>query len=188
MNVAMVKGEVLMAIYGNIRNKYTKEFEDFIKENAGKHTKEELRLLLQDKFNINITKDALRRYINRHNINKCIDYIQNNKRKVLSYPIGAEKTTKDGVFVKVEQPDKWRRKSRIMYEKYHNCKLTDDEYIVFLNRNIYDFSKDNLIKSSRKEIAYLHNKKMFSKNPKLTKLGITTAKLMIKVKEKEQQL
>ena len=66
MNVAMVKGEVLMAIYGNIRNKYTKEFEDFVRENVGKYTREEFRLLLQDRFNIKLSSEALRRYLNSH--------------------------------------------------------------------------------------------------------------------------
>ena len=167
------------------RNKYTKEFEEFVKNNVSKHKKEEFRLLLQDRYNIKLSSDALRRYLNKHHIkNKYIDYKKSNVRNRGKCPIGAEQNTKDGVFIKVAQPDKWRRKSRVMYEKYHNCKLRDDEYIVFLNQNRNDFSKDNLIKSSRREIAYLHNYKTFSKNPKLTKLGILSAKLMIKAKEK----
>ena len=104
-------------------------------------------------------------------------------RDVYKCPIGAEKVVDDGIFIKVEQPDKWRRKSRVMYEKYHNCKLKDDEYIVFLNQDRNDFSKENLIKTTQKEIAYLHNYDTFSKNPKLTELGILSAKLMIKAKE-----
>lgn len=167
-----------------MRNRYNKEFRDYVNENASKYTKEELRLLIQDKFNIQISSEALRRYFNRHNINKYIDYNKNNIRDVYKCPIGTEKITSEGTFIKVEQPDKWRRKSRVMYEKYHNCKLKDNEYIIFLNRNNEDFRKENLIKTSKTEIAYLRNKDMFSNNPELTKLGILTAKLMIKVKEK----
>lgn len=74
-----------------------------------------------------------------------------------------------------------------MYEKYYNCKLKDDEYIVFLNQNNNDFRKENLIKSSSKEIAYLHNCQTFSSLPELTKTGILSAKLMIKAKEKENK-
>ena len=167
-----------------MRNKYTKQFEEFVRENASKYTREELRQLTQDKFSIKISKDAFRRYLNRHKI-KSIHLIKNNVRSVYKCPIGTEKATREGVFIKVAQPDIWRRKSRVMYEMYHNCKLEEDDYIVFLNQDNTDFRKQNLIKSSRKEIAYLHNNETFSKNPKLTQLGILSAKLMMKVKEKE---
>lgn len=167
-----------------MRNKYTKEFEDFIRENISKYTKEGLRQLLQNKFDIKISSESLRRYLNRHHIkDKYIDYKKNNVRDVIKCPVGTERITNEGVFVKVAQPDKWRRKSRVMYEKYYNCKLEKDDYIIFLNQNNQDFSKENLIKSSRKEIAYLHNNKTFSSDPELTKLGLLAAKLMIKTKE-----
>lgn len=166
-----------------MRNKYTKEFEDFVKENASKYNREDLRQLVQKKYNIVISKDSFRRYLNRHKIKPLYNII-NNVREVYKLPVGTERETNEGTFIKVAQPDKWRRKSRVMYEKYHNCKLKSDEYVVFLNQDNKDFSKENLIKSSRKEIAYLHNYETFSKNPKLTYLGILSAKLKIKTKEK----
>lgn len=169
-----------------MRNKYTKEFEDFVRENVSKYKREEFRLLLQDRFNIKLSSDSLRRYLNRKHIKeRYIDYAEYNVRSNSVYilPIGSEKVTKDGVFIKVAQPDVWRRKSRVMYEMYHNCKLKDDEYIVFLNHDNNDFSRDNLMKSTQQEMAYLHNCKTYSKNPKLTELGILSAKLMIKAKE-----
>lgn len=165
-------------------NKYTKEFEEFVRINAKKYNREELRQLVQKEYNVAISKDSFRRYLNRHKI-KSIYNIENNVRDVYTCPIGAEKVVEDGVFIKIGQPDVWRRKTRVMYEKYHNCKLSDDDYIVFLNQDTNDFRKENLIKSSRREIAYLHNNKTFSRNPKLTELGILSAKLMIKAKNKE---
>lgn len=169
-----------------MRNNYTKEFEDFVRENAKKHTREELRQLIQNKYKIYISEDALRRYLNRHNIEKYTDYKEYNAKDVYKCPIGTERTTSEGTFVKIGQPDLWRRKTRVMYERYHNCKLNDDDYIVFLNQDRNDFSKVNLKKISRKEMTYLYNNKIFSKNPKLTKLGILSAKLMIKIKEREE--
>lgn len=165
-----------------MRNKYTKEFEDFVKQNVGKYTKEELRLLLEDKFGVNLSSDALRRYLNRHKIEgKYLDY-KKDKIHIHKCPVGSERITNDGVFIKIAQPDVWRRKSRVMYEKYHNCKLKDNEYIVFLNWDNNDFSKENLKKSTKNEIAYLRNCRIFSNNPKLTELGLLSAKLMIKTK------
>lgn len=167
-----------------MRNRYTKEFEDFIRENVSKYTKEKLRQEIQNKYNIQMTEEAVRRYLNRHNIkDRPVDYRKYNSRNVYKCPVGTEKITTEGVFIKIKQPDVWRRKSRVMYEQYHNCKLNGDDYIVFLNQNNNDFRKENLIKSSRKEIAYLHNNKTFSSNPELTRLGILSAKVMIKAKE-----
>ncbi len=167
-----------------MRNKYNKEFEDFIKKNVSKYTKEDFRILLQKRYNIKLSSEALRRYLNRHKISdRYRDYKEHNVRDTYKCLIGTERVTSQGVFIKTAQPDTWRRKTRVIYEKYHNCKLKDNEYIVFLNQNQNDFRKENLIKSSRKEIAYLHNKKMFSSDPELTKLGIITAQLMIKVNE-----
>lgn len=168
------------------RNNYTKEFENFVRKNVSNYTKEDFRLLLQNKLNIELSSDALRRYLNRKHIKERYkDYKKSQIRLVKKDNIGTEIMTPEGIYVKVAQPDKWRRKSRVMYEKYHNCKLRDDEYIVFLNQNNTDFSKENLIKLSKSEIAYLHNFKTFSSDPKLTKLGILSAKLFIKTKEKQ---
>lgn len=169
-----------------MRNKYSKEFENFVRNNVSKYTKEELRELIQNKYNISLSNDALRRYLNRHKIkDKYIDYKKYNVRDVYVCPLGTEHITTEGAtYIKVALPDCWRRKSRVMYEKYNRCKLNNDDYILFLNQNQSDFSKDNLLKSSRNEIAYLHNNKTFSKNPKLTELGILSAKLMKKAKER----
>ena len=168
-----------------MRNKYTKEFEEFVRKNISKYTKKDFISLLESKFDLKISEDALRRYLNRHEIDgKPLDYKKYNARNVQKCPIGTERMTSEGVFVKVAHPDKWKRKSRVMYEKYHNCKLKNNEYIVFLNWNNNDFRKENLMKSTQNEIAYLHNYETFSKNPKLTKLGILSAKLMILAKER----
>lgn len=168
-----------------MRNKYSKEFEDFVRKNVKKHTREELRQLIQNKYKIFISNDALRRYINRHNIEKYIDYKEYNAKSVYKCPIGTEKTTSEGTFVKIGQPDVWRRKTRVMYEKYHNCILSDDDYIVFLNQNRNDFSKENLIKTTKKEMTYLYNGKTYSSNPNLTILGLLSARLKIKIRESE---
>ena len=86
--------------------------------------------------------------------------------------------------VKVGQPSQWEHKQRVMYKKYHNCELTRDDFIIFLNQDRNDFSKENLFKVSRRESAMLAGvRKMTSTNKELTKLGILTARLMLKAKE-----
>lgn len=167
-----------------MKNKYTEEFKKFVKNNINKYTKEDFIILLKDKFNIKISKDALRRYLNRHHIKeKYTDYKEYNVRNVYKCPVGFEKATKEGTFIKVKQPDVWRRKTKVMYEKHNKCKLKDTDYVIFLNQDKNDYSKSNLMKVSHNEMSYLYNAKIYSKNPELTKTGILSAKLMIKAKE-----
>lgn len=166
-----------------MRNKYTKDFEDFVRSNISKYKKEDFISLLENKFNIELSKNALKSYLRKHQIEgRYIDYKEYMVRSTAKHKIGAERMTKDGILIKVAQPNVWRRKSRVMYEKYHNCKLSDDDYILFLNGDRNDFSKDNLFKSTNQEKCYLHNCKTFSSNRELTKLGLLSAKLMIKAK------
>ena len=168
-----------------MRNKYTKEFEDFVRENISKYTKEDFISLLENRYKIKMSKTALKCYIRNHKIeDRYIDYKEHMVRTTAKHQIGAERMTKDGIIIKVAQPDVWRRKSRVMYEKYHNCKLTDDDYILFLNGDRNDFSKENLFKSTNQEKCYLHNWGTSSKNRELTKTGILSARLYIKSKEK----
>jgi len=168
-----------------MRNKYTKEFEDFVRNNISKYKKEDFISLLENKFNIELSKNALKSYLRKHQIEgRYIDYKEYMVRSTAKHKIGAERMTKDGILIKVAQPNVWRRKSRVMYEKYHNCKLSDDDYILFLNGDRNDFSKENLFKSTNREKCYLHNWGTFSKNPELTKTGILSARVTIKAKEK----
>lgn len=170
-----------------MRNRYNKDFEDYARKNALKLTKEQLRQKLEKKFDIIITKNDLQQYLYRHKI-KCIDYNSNKVRNVSKKPIGYEYVKPDGmVLVKVANPDRWEYKQRLIYEKYHKCKLTSNDYIIFLNQDRTDFSIDNLKKVTKKESSYLSNQKMFSKNKKITELGILTAKLMIKIKNLESE-
>ena len=165
-----------------MKNKYTKEFEDFVRENISKYTKEDFISLLENRYKIKMSKTALKCYIKRHKIEgRYTDYKEYMVRSTAKHKIGAERMTKDGIIVKVAQPNVWRRKSRVMY---NNCKLTDNDYVLFLNGDRNDFSKENLFKSTNQEKCYLHNWETFSKNRELTKTGILSARLYIKAKEK----
>ena len=171
-----------------IRNKYTKEFEDYARKYAKTHTREQLRKRLEKKYNLLISTHKLSNYLYKRNI-KCIDYNAGvTKRKIDRHPVGYEYKKEDGMVIVKIQPNKWEYKQRLIYMKYHNCELTDDDYIIFRNHDRSDYSIDNLVKISRKESSYLANYEMYSKDPDVTDTGVLTAKLMIKVKEKSNSL
>ena len=167
------------------RNKYPEDFEDFVRNNISKYTKEDFMLLVERKYKLKFTKNALKSYLRKHNIKeRYTDYKENMIRETAKHKVGAERMTKDGLYVKVAQPNIWRKKTRVMYEKYHNCKLRKKDYVLFLNQNHNDYSKENLILSTNREKCCMHNWGTFSKNPKLTEIGVLSARLAIKAKER----
>ena len=70
-----------------------------------------------------------------------------------------------------------------MYEQYHNVKLKDNEYVIFLDQDKNNFDINNLKVVSRKESAYMINQGLFSKDKSVTNLGIVVAKHHYKIKE-----
>lgn len=164
-----------------MRNKYDKKFENKMLKLAKNHSLDDLLTIAQKQYNI--TKDQLRQYLSKRKI-RYKDYNSNRAHANNSLPIGTEYIKDDGMTLIKVSKDKWEYKQRFLYKKYHNCELTSNDYIIFLNQNRQDFSKDNLVKISRIESSILSNQQMFSTNKDLTKLGIATAKLMLKIKER----
>lgn len=167
-----------------MRNKYTKEFEDKMIELAPNKTIDELLKIANKDYNI--TKKQLASYLSK----RQIQYKNYNKNKVremgLDVPIGTEYVKPDGMTLVKISKNKWDYKQRIIYSKYHNVKLTSDDYIIFLDQNRNNFNIDNLVKVTRHESAILANQQLFSKKPNVTETGIQVAKLMIKLKKHER--
>jgi hypothetical protein len=98
-------------------------------------------------------------------------------------PIGTEYTKSDGmVLVKVAR-NKWEYKQRLIYKEHYGVELTDEDYIIFLDNDRTNFSIDNLQCVSRRVASILSNQQLKSDSADITKLGISTAELIIKVKE-----
>lgn len=170
------------------RNKYSKEFEEEITKLATSYELEKLLSIAINKYKYSITKSQLRQYLYKRGI-KYKDYNSNKVHDMgKRIPIGTEYKKPDGmVLVKVSE-NKWKYKQRIIYENYHNVKLSSDDYIIFLDQNRDNFDINNLKRISRKESSILSNQKMFSKNPKITETGILTAKLIAKAKQCKEKL
>lgn len=171
-----------------MRNKYSKEFEEEMRKLAPTNELTRLWWVARQKYAYFITKEQLRQYLSKRQI-RYKDYNSNKAREMgKDYQIGYEYTKPDGmVLVKVAN-NRYEYKQRYIYSKYHNVKLTENDYIIFLDQDKTNFNIDNLKRISRYESSILANQKIFSKNPKVTETGIQVAKLMIKTKEKEGNL
>ena len=167
-----------------MRNKYSIEFEKEMYKKASSKNLLELLNIANKKYKYNINKNQLTKYLSKRNI-KYKDFnnkmVRNMGDKI---PIGTEYTKPDGMILVKIAKNKWEYKQRLLYQKYHNVKLTTDDFIIFLDQDKTNFSKKNLGRISRKESGYMANQKMFSKNSEVTKTGIFATKLWYKIKEK----
>lgn len=166
-----------------MRNKYSQEFEDEMRQLASENEFEKLYWVARQKYAYFITRSQLRQYLSKRKI-RYKDYNKNKVRKMgLNIPIGTEYKKHDGMILVKVAKDKWEYKQRLIYEKYYNVKLKSDEYIIFLDQDRNNFDINNLKRITRHESSILSNQKLFSKNAEVTKTGVEVVKLIIKTKE-----
>ena len=100
-------------------------------------------------------------------------------------PVGSERIDSEGyVMVKVADPKSWRSKQRVLYEQYHGVKLEKSDVVLFLDGDRQNFSKDNLVKLTRAELARLNQDVKLRDNPEMNLTAVMIAKLKCKMGEK----
>jgi hypothetical protein len=160
-----------------------KEILAFLQQNASKYYLQDLQEEVNKRFNANVTKSVIKhlcydneiRWKNKNNINP-----------IGIEPMGKERIVNGDIVVKVGV-GKFVSKRRVLYEKYHNVKLTSDDVILFLNKDDTDYSKDNLIKISRREMGPLARIGLSPDDKDINKLAINIAKLKVKIYDKTKE-
>lgn len=162
--------------------RYSDELIQFIKEYSLNYYPQELSELVYKEFDLRISGDGLRRFMNRHNI----DYKKKiNWSKKKPKPIGNEVIVDGYIRIKVSNCV-YKPKQRVLYEQHHKVKLKEDENVIFLDGDKNNFSIDNLMVIHNKEKHFMMGSKLFSKDPQVTELGHQVAKLSTKIKEMEK--
>lgn len=99
-------------------------------------------------------------------------------------PAGSERVNGEGyVDIKIAEPNKWRAKHLVLWER-ENGPLPKGFAIIFADGDNRNFSQDNLVKVSRKELAYLNRNRLISEHAELTKTAITVARIAQKAAAK----
>jgi hypothetical protein len=97
-------------------------------------------------------------------------------------PIGSERVNVDGYTeVKVQEPNKWRLKQRVVYEAIHGVKLGRDDVIVFLDGNRQNFREDNLLKMSRAGLARYNQDHLYGDNPEINRAAAYIASIKAEI-------
>ena len=182
-----------------------KEKEYLINNHKGKSYKE-IAIDMSNIFNYNFTdtqiSSAMARYNLKNGVNKCFKkgntpwnkglkgYIGVNKtsfkkgNKPNQYrEIGSERIDKDGLIqVKVKDPNIWEYKHRYIYEQ-NIGEIKKGNVVIFLDGNNRNFNTDNLMQITRSQLLILNKYKLITCNSDLTKVGINTANLIVKLNE-----
>ena len=187
------------------------EYVEFMKDYSPGHVWYETAEAFYEKFGVTLTRSQIKNFCNCFNVRSGITnagcfkkgLIPHNKGKKMSAEtyrkikgtmfkkgnipknhreVGSERITVDGYAeIKVAEPNKWKLKSRVLYEQYHNVKLTKSDVIIFLDGNHLNFSIDNLVRLTRAELARYCQDHNYCDNPEVNKTAVLIAKLKTKM-------
>ncbi len=182
------------------RHKYNDTERDFLRLAIGYVSSfDELTREFNKVFGTHLATMTLRDYCNKRlnmKINK--NGGQFNKGSVAKskiYPIGSEVVRNGYVFVKYndlyfegkssycEMRKNWKPKQRFIYECY-NGEIPENEIIVFLDNDRFNFDIKNLYAVGRNIHAMMASRKWYCSEPAKTLAAIRCCELELKIKEK----
>lgn len=113
---------------------------------------------------------------------------QKGNRPKKTLPVGTEvKQRGEKVYIKVAEPNKWKLKQTLIWEKHHKKALPDNKIITFLDGNRSNFDIKNLEAISRKENMKLNFMKARHDSSVMTKTEVLLLRLNEKIEEKRCQ-
>ena len=193
--------------------KYEQEHIDFIKAHKGASARE-MAELFTEHFNIHVTKNQMKAVMYRNNISSGktgrfekgnIPHSKGQKMSKEQYEkckptmfkkghipknhreIGSERITKDGyIEVKIEDPDVWGLKHRLIYEEHYG-EIPAGYSVIFGDGDKLNCDINNLILVSRSELLLMNRNKLIKKDSSLTKTGLNIAKLLDTMNKKKRE-
>ena len=190
-----------------VLHKWSDEEKEYLKEIVTGRSHKEIIKMMNDKFEHQFTEGQIKGAIGRNNLNTGRTgrfekgHIPANKgtkgtmkANKTSFQkghtpknhkeVGSERVSVDGYTeIKVAEPNKWRLKHRVMYEKYHNVKLDPKQLVIFADRDKRNLTKENLLLVDNKQLLTLNQHKLIKENGELTKVGLNLANIIIKLKD-----
>lgn len=182
--------------------KYTEEQVNFIKDNLKGKTNKKIAEIFNIKFELDIKESQIKSFLGNNGLKNEVDC----KFKTGSTPfnkglkgvcakgsekgwfkkgtippnhreVGSERITVDGYTeVKVAEPNKWRLKQQLTWEK-HNGPIKKGYVVVFGDSNQSNFDINNLILVSRRQLLILNRNKLIQNDADLTRTGVIIADL-----------
>ena len=100
--------------------------------------------------------------------------------------VGSERINVDGYWeIKVAEPNIWKLKHRVIYEKEHG-EIPKGSKIIFADGNKNNLDPSNLISVSYAEELHLNKRGLRFQDKELTETGLNIVKLVLKAGEKKR--
>ena len=197
-----------------MRHTWTVEQKDFLRKHYPKLTQRELLQLFNQNFDLNVSLKKLKACLTNHNItsgrtgqfnkghvpfNKGLKGVtmggvetqfKKGQRPKNYKPVGTERIDRDGyILVKVSDTgdwhERWRHKHKVIWEAA-NGPIPKGHVLIFLDKNKFNTSLDNLQLITKSLLARMNQNKLFYPDPELTKTGVTIASIYSKIGERKR--
>ena len=189
------------------RHIWSDEEKEYLKEIVTGRSHKEIIKMMNDKFEHQFTEGQIKGAIGRNNLNTgrtgrferghrpankgTKGIMKANKTSFQKghtpknhKEVGSERVSVDGYTeIKVAEPNKWRLKHRVMYEKYHNVELDPKQLVIFADGDKRNLTKENLLLVDNKQLLTLNQHKLIKENGELTKVGLNLANIIIKLND-----
>lgn len=167
--------------------KYTQEEIEYLKSIFYGRYCNEIIELYKNKFNKDITKKQLYAFKRTYDVKNGLsnEFRKGKLNPFPPSPIGHERISyKNGLKrVRIKVADnKWVEKSRYIYEQHYG-KIPEDCNIIFLDGNRDNYNIDNLKCITKSEHRVIAGHCLYFQDKELNKASIDVAKLVIKMKE-----
>ena len=186
-------------------HKRTNEEICFLREMAPGRSYRELHKIVQESFDILVTKSALNGTLKRYGIRNGIDqtfkknHVPHNKGQGgIHYPgsekgwfqkgnipwnykpIGAERINQDGyIEIKTNDPNVWTPKHVLLW-KEHNGEVPPGHVVVIIGKNRTNPQLEDLMLVSRKQLAIMNKRKLLFADKEVAESGKLLSALILK--------
>jgi len=191
--------------------RYSPEQKEFISANVNGRLVPELTTLFNTRFGVELKPSQIRAFIKNNGLKSGVDarFKQgsvpfNKGKKGISQggvetqfkkghkphnyvPVGSERVNGDDyVDIKIADPNRWRGKHLIIWEKHNGRTVPKGHVVIFGDGNRRNFEPDNLILLSRAQLAVMNKNGLVRENADLTRTGIIIADIYRKVGERKR--
>lgn len=197
-----------------IRHIWTEEEKKYLKRITPGHHYNEILVMMNKKFNLDLEMGQIKGAIARYNLNTGFDgrfkpktipfnkglkgicpkgceksWFEKGHRPQNYKPVGSERLNVDGYTeIKIKDPKLWRLKHIHIWEQHNKKPLPKSHAIIFADGDKTNFNIDNLILVSRRQLLILNRKRLLKNDADLTKVAVNIAKVQEKIDERRAEI
>ena len=189
--------------------KYTKEEEEWLKENCKGVMYKDLAHMFNQRFNKNSKPKNLSQKLYRMGLRNGVDgrfskglvpwnkglkgYMGPNETSFKKgdippnlRPVGSRRQDRDGYWLEKLESGKWELVHRVIWENA-NGPIPDGHAVIFKDQNSNNLNIDNLILVNRSELLILNRHNLLSDETVITEVGVNVAKLIDKTNKVKKE-